>query len=122
MLGDHNMVKRICLALIISVSIGSIALATLVAQRAARKAQPARANAGAQRRPQRKPRPTAVAQQGPVRPVDPDRAPQNLVDDALYTNEEFFGTQSSVARPYATALERVSALLQKYPRDPRLHL
>src|SRR4030095_14751160 len=98
------------------------ALATLVAQRAARKAQPPRGNAGAQRKLQRKPRPTAVAQQGPVRPIDPTRAPQNLVDDALYTNEEFFGTQSSVARPYAAALERVSALLSRYPKDARLHL
>jgi Tfp pilus assembly protein PilF len=92
-------------------------LATLVAQRAARKGKaPVRS---AQVR--RKPRP-AVAQTSPVRPADPNRAPQNLVDEALYTNEEFFGSQSSVARPYAVAFEGVSALLTKYPKDARLHL
>src|SRR5438552_1040346 len=111
------MAKEVYLAILISLSVGSITLATLVAQRAARKGKaPARA---AQVR--RKPRP-AVAPLGPVRPPDPNRAPQNLVDDALYTNEEFFGTQSSVARPYSVAFERVGALLVRYPKDARLHL
>src|SRR6266481_5362614 len=111
------MAKKIYLAILISLSVGSITLATFVAQRAARKAKaPARA---AQVR--RKPRP-AVPPSGPGRPPDPNRAPQNLVDDALYTNEEFFGTQSSVARPYSVALERVTSLLSRYPKDARLHL
>lgn len=111
------MAKKIYLAILISLSVGSIALATMVAQRAARKAKaPVRT---AQIR--RKPRSTAV-QPGPVRAADPNRAPQNLVDDALYSNEEFFGAQSSVARPYSVAFERVSALLEKYPKDARLHL
>src|SRR5438034_5777951 len=116
------MVKKICLGIIISLSVGSITLATLVAQRAARKGRAPVRSAKDQRKPQRKPRSTTVAQQGPLRPADPNRAPQNLVDDALYTNEEFFGTQSSVARPYSVASERVNALLGKYPKDARLHL
>ncbi|HXI93940.1 MAG TPA: hypothetical protein VNO24_28470, partial [Blastocatellia bacterium] len=111
------MARKIYLAILISLSVGSITLATLVAQRAARKAKaPVRA---AQTR--RKPRPDAPPS-GPLRPPDPNRAPQNLVDDALYTNEEFFGAQSSVARPYSVASERVNALLGKYPKDARLHL
>jgi predicted Zn-dependent protease len=116
------MAKRIWLAILISLSVGSITLATLVAQRAAGKGKAPVRSAQDQRKPQRKPRPTAVAQPGPVRPADPNRAPQNLVDDALYTNEEFFGTQSSVARPYSVALERFSALIPRYPKDARLHL
>src|SRR6266513_1940087 len=111
------MAKKIYLAILISLSMGSITLGTLVAQRAARKGKaPVRTV-----QVRRKPRP-AVAPLGPVRPPDPNRAPQNLVDDALYTNEEFFGTQSSVARPYSVAFERVGALLGKYPKDARLHL
>jgi cellulose synthase operon protein C len=109
------MARKICLAILISLSVGSITLATLVAQRAARKAPVRSGQAG------RKPRQTA-AQPGPARRPDPNRAPQNLVDEALYTNEEFFGAQSSVARPYSVASERVSALLGKYPKDARLRL
>ena len=59
---------------------------------------------------------------GPTRTADPNRAPQAAVDDALFTNEEFFGSQTSVARPYSLALERVTALLTKYSKDARLHL
>ena len=116
------MAKRIFLAVIIFLSIGSITFATLVAQRAARKGKASARSAQDPRKSQRKPRAAAGAQQGPVRPPDPNRAPQNLVDDALYTNEEFFGTQSSVARPYSVAFERVGALLVRYPKDARLHL
>lgn len=111
------MARKIYLAILISLSIGSITLATFVAQRAARKSKtPVRR---AQTR--RKPRPTVV-KAGPVRPPDPNRAPQNLVDAALYTNEEFFGTQAYVARPYFVALDRLTALLGRYPKDARLHL
>src|SRR5262249_25569697 len=63
-----------------------------------------------------------VAPTGPVRPADPNRAPQNIVDEALYTNEEFFGTQASVSRPYSNAADRIKQLAIKYPKDARLHL
>ncbi|HLF84626.1 MAG TPA: tetratricopeptide repeat protein, partial [Blastocatellia bacterium] len=111
------MAKKIYLAILISLSIGSITLATFVAQRSARKSKaPVRST-----QTRRKPRPTVV-KAGPVRPPDPNRAPQNLVDDALYANEEFFGSQASVARPYSVAFERITTLLGKYPKDARLHL
>ncbi|HUK91839.1 MAG TPA: tetratricopeptide repeat protein, partial [Blastocatellia bacterium] len=58
----------------------------------------------------------------PVRPADPNLAPQPLVDDALYVSQDFFGSTSSVARPYSDSLSRVNSLLEKYPKDPRLHL
>jgi predicted Zn-dependent protease len=111
------MAKKPYLIAVIVLSVGSIVGGTLVAQRATRKARtPARrAQAG---RPVRAP----VVRPGPARPADPNRAPQKLIDDALYTNEEFFGAQASVARPYRTALERIDALLAKYPKDARLHL
>ncbi|HSB11064.1 MAG TPA: tetratricopeptide repeat protein [Blastocatellia bacterium] len=109
--------RRSYAALVILLSIGSIVGATLVAQRAARKAKaPARSSQA-----RRKPRAPA-APSGAVRPADPNRARQNLVDDALYTNEEFFGTQASVARPYSVALERIVGLIAKYPKDARLRL
>ena len=111
------MARKIYLLMLISLSIGSITLATFVAQRAARKSKAPVRSAQARK----KPRP-AVVKAGAVRPPDPNRAPQKLVDDALYTNEEFFGTQASVARPYSVAFERVGGLLGKYPKDARLHL
>ena len=111
------MAKRFWLAILISLSIGSLTLATFVAQRAARRSKtPVR-----KAQVRRKPRPVVV-QPGPVRPADSNRAPQGLVDDALYSNEEFFGAQASVARPYSVAIERVNALLGKYPKDAKLHL
>src|SRR5262249_50527590 len=58
----------------------------------------------------------------PIRPADPNRAPQAAVDEALYTNEEFFGTSASVARPFATALGLLETLLTRYPKDPQLRL
>ncbi len=111
------MAKKIYLAIIVSLSIGSITLATFVAQRTTRRGKAPVRKGQTRRKPRQ-----ASAPAGPVRPADPNRAPQNLVDEALYTNEEFFGTQASVARPYAVAFERVGALLGKYPKDPRLHL
>src|SRR5215813_2382349 len=107
--------RKLYLAILISLSISSIVLATLVAQRRNAKAPPRRTQT---RRPARQ----TIAPTGPVRPIDTNRAPQNLVDDALYTNEEFFGTQASVARPYSVAAERIKELAVKYPRDARLHL
>jgi len=103
----------------------SVGLATFVAaqktaatRRAAKKSTSQRAprkGAAARQR-------TATVQASPIRAADPNRAPQNLVDEALYTNEEFFGAQASVARPYAIAFERVSTLSGNYPKDARLHL
>src|SRR5580704_14257571 len=58
----------------------------------------------------------------PIRPADPNLAPQTSVDAALYVNQEFFGSTASVARPYADALARVDTLIEKYPKDARLHL
>lgn len=115
------MTKRIYLTILISLSVGSVTLATFVAQRAARKGKAPVRTAQTRRKAAAKQR-AASAQTSPVRAADPNRAPQNLVDDALYTNEEFFGAQASVARPYAVAFERVNALSGKYPKDARLHL
>ena len=111
------MARKIYLSILVLLSIGSITLATFVAQRSARRGKaPVRKTQA-----RRTPRP-AAAKPGPVRPPDPNRAPQNLVDEALYSNEEFFGTQASVARPYSAAFERINTLLGKYPKDARLHL
>src|SRR5215469_13105084 len=60
--------------------------------------------------------------QTPIRPADPNRAPQAAIDEALYTNEEFFGTSASVARPFATALGLLETLLTQYPKDAQLRL
>ena len=65
-------------------------------------------------------RPAAAAT--PIRLVDPNLAPQTAVDDAMYVSEDFFGSTTSVPRPYADALNRVNTLLEKYPKDARLHL
>src|ERR1700730_8865585 len=110
------MTKKIYLAIVISLSVWSMTLATFVAQRAARKSK-APVRSVQARRKQR----AAASSAGQVRPADPNRAPQNLVDEALYANEEFFGAQSSVARPYSVSFERIGALLAKYPKDARLH-
>ncbi len=111
------MAKKLYLTILILLAVGSMVGATIVAQRASRRA-PAHARRAQTRRPPRQ----AAAQPGPARPADPNRAPQNLIDDALYANEEFFGSQSSVARPYSAALDRVGTLLGKFPKDARLHL
>src|SRR5262245_56338315 len=109
--------RKLDLAILISLSISSIVLATLVAQRSARNAK-----APPRRTQTRRPARQTVAPTGPVRPIDPNRALQNLVDDALYTNEEFFGTQASLPRPYSIAAEQLKQLAVKYPKDARLHL
>jgi predicted Zn-dependent protease len=114
--------KRIYSTIAIVLSLASICVATFVAaQKTRRTAQKASTGKRAAKRRAGTNR-TATAQAGPVRAADPNRAPQNLVDDALYTNEEFFGAQASVARPYSVAFERVSTLAAKYPKDARLHL
>ncbi|HSE98307.1 MAG TPA: hypothetical protein VLD57_08600, partial [Blastocatellia bacterium] len=115
------MSKRIHLAIAMLFAVASIATATyLAAQRAAsqRAQTPARQSANRQK-PQTAPRTTAV---GPSRPADPNLAPQALIDEALYTNEEFFDVSASVMRPYSVALERVASLQTRYPKDARLRL
>src|SRR5689334_16379167 len=117
--------KRIFSTVVIVLSVASIALATLVAQRAAQRAKTSTSStAGGQAGTKGKPAASrnAGAAQAPLRQPDPNRAPQKAVDEALYTSEEFFGTQATVARPYASALERVGGLLAQYPKDAGLHL
>src|SRR3954468_4313116 len=117
--------KRIFLTVAIVLSVASLAVATLFAQRAAQRAKTSTPNAaGGQATAKGKPpaNRNQSAATAPLRQPDPNRAPQAAVDEALYTKEEFFGTQASVARPYAPALERVGTLLVQYPKDARLHL
>ena len=115
--------KLIYSTIAIALSLAAIGVATFVAaQRSAtRRARVAQKTSAGQRAGKRGAA-NRSAQSGRVRPADPNRTPQNLVDDALYTNEEFFGTQSSVARPYSVALDRVTSLLSRYPKDATLHL
>jgi predicted Zn-dependent protease len=102
----------------------TIAAATFVAQRAAQRAKSSTPTAtkGQATKGKTPANRNAGAAQTPVRQPDPNRAPQPAVDDALYTSEEFFGTQAFVARPYRVAIDRVNALLSQYPKDARLHL
>jgi predicted Zn-dependent protease len=125
--GPKNMPRRIYTIIVIMLSLAAVAGATLVgvqkaaSQKAKAAAQkPGSAPAASKQKP--KAAPNVAAPAAPIRPADPNRAPQPAVDDALYTNEEFFGVQSTVVRPYAVALERVSALLAQYPKDSRLRL
>ena len=117
--------RQIYFAAVILISFASVAAATFVV---VQKAKPT-AKSTAQ-----KSSTTAAGQKGaanrnsttganaPIRPADPNRAPQKSVDDALYTNEDFFGVSASVARPYAIALERVNDLEAQFPKDARLRL
>jgi len=118
--------KRIYVAIVMVLSLASLSVATYIGvQKAAAKKANASAQkttagqAGAKGKATASPRATPAV---PLRAPDPNRAPQTSVDDALYTTEEFFGTQAVVARPYATALERVTALEGQYPKDARLRL
>ena len=114
--------KRFYSIIAVVAALASIGAATFIAAQksASQRSRAAGSRASARRRgATQRNKPTSA---GPIRPADPNRAPQNLVDDALYTNEEFFGTQTSVARPYSVALERVDALLTRYPKDARLHV
>jgi cellulose synthase operon protein C len=117
--------RRIYFAAVILISFASMATATFLAMQkvkpgAKSTAQKSSTAAGQKASAQKgAASPTGVA---PIRPLDPNRAPQKLVDEALYTNEDFFGVSASVARPYAVALERVSALEAQYPKDARLRL
>src|SRR5215475_7543005 len=104
------------------IGIVSIAIAAVViAQRPPAKGRrpPAQPGGGANNtRASRTPRNSA----SPIRPADPNRAPQDAVDQALFTTEEFFGANASVARPYAMALGSLEPLLTQYPKDAQLRL
>lgn len=121
--------RRIYTTLIILLSVASIAVATFVAaynqapqsaRTTAQKRKPSPQAGNANRRPRTAQRNANRA--APVRAADASRAPQPAVDDALYTNETFFGVSASVARPYSIALGNITALAAKYPKDARLHL
>ncbi|HWP45302.1 MAG TPA: hypothetical protein VNO14_18815 [Blastocatellia bacterium] len=115
------MSKRIHLAMAMLLAVASIATATyLAAQRAA--SGRARTQSGPSAGRQRPPSTQRAASGAQLRAADPNRAPRAAVDEALYTNEEFFGVQASIARPYSVALERVLALEARYPKDARLRL
>lgn len=58
----------------------------------------------------------------PQQPPDPNRAPQSDIDQALFSTEEFFGAQAVIERPTQQARERLTQLMQSYPRDARLRL
>jgi cellulose synthase operon protein C len=116
--------RRIFLTIIITLVVASVSASTFVAVQ--------RSAAQKRRAPARKPSTQAKGKQpahvpattpgSAPRKADPNRAPQSAVDAALYTNEEFFGANASVARPYADALGRVEALAARHPKDARLHL
>ncbi len=113
------MARRIYLTIAIVLAVGSISFATY---QAAKKRPAQRTPAQGANAARRAPRTAQAAAQTPLRPADPNRAPQPAVDDALYTTEEFFGTNALVMRPYSIALDRVTALAAQYPKDARLHL
>src|SRR5262249_11942009 len=115
--------KRVHSIAVLTLALASISIATIVAAQKAgsRGAPPSRQSRGSvtARRGARKP---AAAEPQRIRPADPNRAPQKLVDDALYTNEEFFGANASVTRPYSDALQRISSLINQYPKDASLRI
>ncbi|HVG18245.1 MAG TPA: hypothetical protein VNI02_04270, partial [Blastocatellia bacterium] len=120
--------RRIYSTIIILLSLASVVGATLIGlQRAASQKSNAAAQKSGAARADSMQRPAAARRNAnvaaaPLRAADPNRAPQPAVEDALYTDEEFFGVRASVARPYAVALERVTTLLAQYPKDSRLRL
>jgi tetratricopeptide (TPR) repeat protein len=70
------------------------------------------------------PRQRGSAQKKPAsaRPAQAARASQAELDEALYMAQDFFGSRAFLERPYSQALDRVSALIARYPGDPRLRL
>ena len=95
------MSKRIYASLIILLALAAVAAATWMATQgptpAAKPAtqKTATAQSNTNRRAVAAPR-NANTATAPLRAADPNRAPQARVDEALYTNEEFFGAQASV--------------------------
>ena len=116
------MPRRIYSTIIILLSLATVGGATFIAIQKAKA--PAQKTGTAKAASKQKPAASSSSANtavGPIRQADPNRAPQASVDEALFTNEEFFGGQASVARPYAVAIERVTTLLAQYPKDARLH-
>src|SRR5687768_17534252 len=119
--------RRIYFAAVILISFASVAVATfVVVQKAKPTAKPTAQKTSTTAMGQKAATPRGAANRNsaanpnaPIRPADTSRAPQKLVDDALYTNEEFFGASASVARPYAVALERINTLESQFPKDAR---
>ena len=101
-----------------AIAVGSLTFSYAAVQRAKSAAQ----KRGTATGPARAGRTAQTAGQRPLRAPDPNRAPQAAVDEALYSDEEFFGERASVARPYGAALDRVSQLIGRYPNDPALRL
>jgi len=107
----------------ICLAVGSIGLATFVAgQKARTRKASGQASTRRAASTRNRVRSTAAGLTTPVRRPDPNRAPRTVVDEALYTNEEFFGATTSIARPYSDALTRLTPVIEKYPRDPQLRL
>ncbi len=112
--------RRIYLTIAMTLSLVSVSIATFVGVQKATSNRPApSARRGAAQGAAGR---GAGAQRAPLRKPDPDRAPQPAVDEALFTNEEFFGVTASVERPYQDALARITALETSYPKDARLRL
>ena len=86
--------KRILSSVVIVLSLASIAVATYVGlqkrkpSRRFKKLPPDKVRRHACNR-------NASASAAPLRPADPNRAPQVAVDDALYTNEELSALRQS---------------------------
>src|SRR5688572_5729502 len=123
--------RRVFVAAVIMLAAASVGTATYVAVLQTKpKARPSSATAqkGAAQRDSTKKGTTTQGRNAtataapPIRPADPNLAPQPAVDEALYTSEEFFGVTASVARPYTLAYERIMTLATQYPKDARLKL
>lgn len=114
--------RRIYLAAILLIAVASVAVATLVAVQKTKPATKSTQQKSAGTQKGAAGAKGAGTAQSPIRAADPNRAPQAQVDDALFTNEDFFGVSASVARPYGAALERISSLESQFPKDARLRL
>src|SRR5262249_38012413 len=110
--------KTIVRAAVIAIAATSIVAASYIA---AQKTSPQRRGAAARGSSSRtrnaRARARTEASPAPFRAKDPNRAPQKLVDDALYTTEDFFGSPTQVARPYRDALAHISSVINQYPKD-----
>jgi predicted Zn-dependent protease len=116
--------KRVYSVAVLALAFGAISVATYFAAQKAgtRKTSAARQSRRAASNRRSRTRRAAGREGLRIRAADPNRAPQKLVDQALYTNEDFFGANASVARPFSDGLARISALIDKYPKDSRLRL
>lgn len=80
----------------------------------------------AQKRPARRAKPVATQKSAPAKQVrretDPNRAPQALVDQALFAEQLFFNEKVAIPRPYLEALTAIDSLVGRFPQDPGLRL